>query len=103
MMDNNHIAERLASMRREISDLKASNARYLVKSPHTALDKSAHALRHGRLLGIKQELSVWAVSTVRTDRRPAVTAFRHGSLAAPHTYVTITGYLFDVAELVHAI
>ncbi len=30
----------------------------MVKSQHTALDKSAHALRQGRLLGIKQELSV---------------------------------------------
>jgi len=57
MMDANHISERLASMRREISDLKATNARYWDKSPHTALDKSAHALREGRLLGIKQELS----------------------------------------------
>ena len=57
MMDANYISERLVSMRQEISDLKATNARYWVKSPHTALDKSAHALRHGRLLGIKEELS----------------------------------------------
>jgi len=57
MMDANHISERLASVRQEISDLKVINARYWVKSQHTALDKSAHALRQGRLLGIKQELS----------------------------------------------
>jgi hypothetical protein len=57
MMDANHISERLASMRQEISDLKVINARYWVKSPHTALDKSAHSLRQGRLMGIKQELS----------------------------------------------
>jgi len=57
MMDANHISERLASMRQEMSDLKVINARYWVKSPHTVLDKSAHALREGRLLGIKQELS----------------------------------------------
>jgi hypothetical protein len=57
MMDANNISERLASMMREIDDLKVTNARYCVKSPHTALDKSAHALRRGRLLGIKQELS----------------------------------------------
>jgi hypothetical protein len=57
MMDANNISERLASMRREINDLKVTNARYSVKSPHTALDKSAHALRRGRLLGIKHELS----------------------------------------------
>jgi hypothetical protein len=57
MMDANHISERLASMRQEMNDLKVTNSRYWVKSPHTALDKSAHALRQGRLLGIKQELS----------------------------------------------
>jgi hypothetical protein len=57
MMDANYISERLAGMRQEMKDIKATNARYWVKSPHTALDKSAHALRHGRLLGIKQELS----------------------------------------------
>jgi hypothetical protein len=53
MMDANHISERLASMRQEMDDLRVINARYWVKSPHTALDKSAQ----GRLLGIKQELS----------------------------------------------
>jgi hypothetical protein len=57
MMDANHISERLASMRLEISDLRVINARYWVKGQRTALDKSAHALREGRLLGIKQELS----------------------------------------------
>jgi len=57
MMDANNISERLASMKREINDLKVINARYCVRSPHTALDKSAHALRRERLLGIKQELS----------------------------------------------
>ena len=58
MMDANHISERLVSMRQEISDLRVINARYWVKREHTALDKSAHALREGRLLGIKQELSI---------------------------------------------
>ena len=58
MMDANQISERLASMRQEIKDVRAMNARYWIKSQHTALDKSAHALREGRLLGIKQELSV---------------------------------------------
>ena len=57
MMDANHISERLASMRQEMNDLRVINARYWVKSLHTVLDKSAHALREGRLLGIKQELS----------------------------------------------
>jgi len=58
MTDANHISERLASLRQEISDLRVINARYWIKSQHTDLDKSAHALREGRLLGIKQELSV---------------------------------------------
>jgi hypothetical protein len=57
MMDVNHISERLASMKQAISDIGAVNARYWIKSKHTALDKSAHALREGRLLGIRQELS----------------------------------------------
>ena len=57
MMDANHISERLASMRQTISDTRVINARYWVKSQHTALDKSAHALREGKLLGIRQELS----------------------------------------------
>lgn len=57
MMDANHISERLASMRQTMSDIREVNARYWGKSRHTALDKSAHALREGRLLGIRQELS----------------------------------------------
>jgi hypothetical protein len=57
MMDGNYISEQLADIKREINDLKVTNARYCVKNPHTALDKSAHALRRGRLLEIKQELS----------------------------------------------
>jgi hypothetical protein len=57
MIDANQISERLAFMRQEMSDLRVINARYWVKSQHTMLDKSAHALRQGRLLGIKQELS----------------------------------------------
>jgi GTP1/Obg family GTP-binding protein len=57
MIDANHTSERLASMRQAISDIRAINARYWIKGQHTALDKSAHALREGRLLGIRQELS----------------------------------------------
>jgi len=32
-------------------------------------------------------------ATVETDRRSAVTALRHGSLAAWHSYVAVTGYI----------
>jgi hypothetical protein len=57
MMDANYISERLSSMRREMSDLRVTTARYWSKSQRTALDKSAHALGQGRLLQIKRELS----------------------------------------------
>jgi hypothetical protein len=57
MMDANYISERLANIKQAIREIGIINARYWVKSPHTALDKSAHALREGRLLGIRQELS----------------------------------------------
>ena len=40
-------------------------------------------------------------ATVGTDRRSTVTALRHGSLGARHTYVVVTGYVLDLAELVH--
>jgi len=57
MMDANHISERLSHMRLEISDLKVTTARYWSKSQHSPLDKSAFALRKGRLVEIKRELS----------------------------------------------
>jgi len=57
MMDANHISERLSSIRQEISDLRITTARYWSKSQHTALDKSAFALRQGRLLEIKREVA----------------------------------------------
>ena len=40
-------------------------------------------------------------ATVGTDRRPAVSTFSHGSLAAWHTDVTITGDIFNLAGLAH--
>jgi hypothetical protein len=57
MIAANHISARIASMRQEMSDLRVINARHWAKIRHTGLDKSAHALRHERLLGIKHELS----------------------------------------------
>jgi hypothetical protein len=57
MMDANHISERLASVRQAMNEIGVINARYWIKRQHTELDKSAHALREGRLLGIKEELS----------------------------------------------
>jgi hypothetical protein len=57
MMDANYISERLNTMRREISDINTATARYWSKSRHTALEKSAKALRQGRVLQIQRELS----------------------------------------------
>jgi hypothetical protein len=57
MMDANYISERLGSMRQEISDLRVTTARYWSKDQHTTLEKSAFALRKGRLLEIKREVS----------------------------------------------
>jgi hypothetical protein len=57
MMDANYISERLSSIRQEISDLRVTTARYWNKSQHTALDDSAFALRKGRLLELKREMS----------------------------------------------
>ena len=57
MMDANYISERLSSMRQEISDIRITTARYWSKDKHTALEKSAFAMRKGRLLEIKQEVS----------------------------------------------
>src|SRR5437870_12585610 len=57
MIDANHISERLASLKLEMSDLRVANARYSSRKEHTALDKSASALRQQRLIQIKLELS----------------------------------------------
>jgi hypothetical protein len=57
MMDANYISERLSSIRQEISDLRVTTARYWSKDQQTALDKSAFALRKGRLMELKREMS----------------------------------------------
>jgi len=57
MIDANHISERLATMRQEMSDLGISNARYWRRKERTALIKSANDLRRERLLQIKRELA----------------------------------------------
>src|SRR6202158_3736727 len=40
-------------------------------------------------------------TAIRTDRSSTVGTFGHGRLAARHSDVRITGYKFDLAELVH--
>jgi hypothetical protein len=57
MIDTSNISEHLGGLREELNELKLKNLRYWAKGQHTALDKSAHALRQRQLLGIKQELS----------------------------------------------
>ena len=57
MMDANYISERLSSLKNEMSDLKVSNARYWNRMGHTAVEKSASALRRDRLVEIKLELA----------------------------------------------
>src|SRR2546427_13150659 len=57
MIDANHISERLASLRLEMSDLRVANARYWSRKEHTALDKQASALRQQRLIEIKLEFA----------------------------------------------
>jgi hypothetical protein len=57
MMDANYVSERLTSLKNEMSDIKVSNARYWNRMGHTALEKSASALRRDRLVEIKLELS----------------------------------------------
>ncbi len=39
MIDANHISERLASLKLEMSDLRVANARYWNRKEHPALDK----------------------------------------------------------------
>ena len=57
MMDANYISKRLSSLRNEMSDLRVTNARYWNQKDHTALQKSASALRRNRLVEIKLELA----------------------------------------------
>src|SRR5678816_1015399 len=57
MIDANYISERLSSLRNEMSDLRVANALYCNRKGYTALQKSASALRHDRLVGIKLELA----------------------------------------------
>jgi hypothetical protein len=57
MMDANYVSERIDNIKQEISDLRVTTAVHWNKSQHTALEKSAYALKKGRLREIKRELS----------------------------------------------
>ena len=49
--------ERLANLRREITDLRSLNASFFEKKKHTQVDQSEAQVRARRLLEIKEELS----------------------------------------------
>ena len=51
------------------------------------------------------EFTEWLSATlhlaIRTDRSTTVGAVGHGMLAAGHTYVAVTGYVFNLTEWIH--
>jgi hypothetical protein len=55
MMDANHISERIASLKNEMSELRVTNALSCYRKG--TLEKSASALRQRRLVEIKLELA----------------------------------------------
>jgi hypothetical protein len=57
MMDANYIAEHLSSLKNEVSELRVMNALCCNRKGYTALERSASALRHRRLVEIKLELA----------------------------------------------
>ena len=57
MIDASYVSERIDNIKQEISDLRITTAVHWNKSQHTAVEKSAFALRKGRLLEIKREVS----------------------------------------------
>ena len=57
MLDANHISERLSSLKKEMSELRVTNALSCNRKGYTTLEKSASALRHRRLAEIKLELA----------------------------------------------
>ncbi len=50
-------AERLANLRREITDLRSLNASFFERKKHSQIDQSAAQGRAQRLLEIKEELN----------------------------------------------
>jgi hypothetical protein len=57
MINRDQVSQRLAGLKEEMAVIKVGNLRYWANSPHTELEKSAHAFRRDRLLVIKQEFS----------------------------------------------
>jgi len=80
MLEANYIAERLSSLKQELSDLRVTNARYWSRSTHTASEKSARALHQERLLHIKRELSDLMK---RCANERSLRCANHGAQAVP--------------------
>ncbi len=53
----NYLSSHLASLRREITELRNMNVLYAQQSVHNAVEQTASDARASRLLQIKQELS----------------------------------------------
>jgi hypothetical protein len=52
-----YLAERLSSLRHEITDLQSLNVLYSQQSQHSPVERTASGVRESRLVQIKQELS----------------------------------------------
>jgi hypothetical protein len=52
-----YLAERLSSLRHEITDLRNMNVVYSQQSQHSSVERTASDVRENRLVQIKQELS----------------------------------------------
>ena len=52
-----YLAERLSSLRLEITDLQSLNVLYSQQSQHSPVERTAAGVRESRLVQIKQELS----------------------------------------------
>jgi hypothetical protein len=79
-MDANYISERLSSMRHEISDLRATTARYWSKDQHTGAGEIRFRLTKGTFVG-DQAGSVRHAETLRLNlsgfpsQRPIIRAW----------------------------
>jgi hypothetical protein len=72
-----YLAERLSSLRHEITDLQNLNVLYSQQSQHSPIERTASGVRESRLVQIKQELS-------KMLNRPDDTAVWWGSSRKPN-------------------
>lgn len=72
-----YLAERLSSLRHEITDLRNRNVLYSRQTDHSSVERTASDVRENRLVQIKQELS-------KMLNRPDDTAVWWGSSGKPN-------------------